>query len=382
MSTECAALVIAAPASGQGKTTVTATLARYFRDHGKQVRVFKAGPDFLDPMILEQASSYAVYQLDLWMVGETSCRQQLAEAAVTADLILIEGVMGLFDGDPSTADLATTFGIPVLAVIDASAMAQTFAAIAYGLTNYRQDVPMAGVFANRIGSERHYQMLIDDIDWGLVRNLSTQGLTVKDLNKHLLVPERDLGMIETIHETISNTKNPRVLVFCRSIAHAERLRNFFRQFDISAGLIHSGLSRSEKFLAISRFRTGDLKVLISIEMLNEGIDVPEVNIVVFARVTHSRRIFLQQLGRGLRLYPNKEKVIVLDFVADVRRLAAGVELNNDARNFRGMVETVRYQSGEIVRFSSDMSDFFQQYLTDMSNISDLDENATLNFPDL
>jgi superfamily II DNA or RNA helicase len=227
-----------------------------------------------------------------------------------------------------------------------------------------------------------YQMLIDDIDWGLVRNLSTQGLTVKDLNKHLLVPERDLGMIETIHETISNTKNPRVLVFCRSIAHAERLRNFFRQFDVSAGLIHSGLSRSEKFLAISRFRTGDLKVLISIEMLNEGIDVPEVNIVVFARVTHSRRIFLQQLGRGLRLYPNKEKVIVLDFVADVRRLAAGVELNNDARNFRGMVETVRYQSGEIVRFSSDMSDFFHQYLTDMSNISDLDENATLNFPDL
>lgn len=100
MKHECAALVIAAPASGQGKTTVTATLARYYRNQGKQVRVFKAGPDFLDPMILEQASGHAVYQLDLWMVGETHCRQLLSTAAAEADLILVEGVMGLFDGEP------------------------------------------------------------------------------------------------------------------------------------------------------------------------------------------------------------------------------------------------------------------------------------------
>jgi len=187
---ECAALVIAAQASGQGKTTVTATLARYFRNQGKQVRVFKAGPDFLDPMILEQASGHAVYQLDLWMVGETICRQQLAEAAATADLILIEGVMGLFDGDPSTADLATTFGIPVLAVIDASAMAQTFAAIAYGLTNYRQDVPVAGVFANRIGSERHYQMLID----ALPDNLTCYGALSHQTDA--AIPSRHLGLVQ------------------------------------------------------------------------------------------------------------------------------------------------------------------------------------------
>jgi len=187
---ECAALVIAAPASGQGKTTVTATLARYFRNQGKQVRVFKAGPDFLDPMILEQASGHAVYQLDLWMVGEANCRQLLAEASATSDLILIEGVMGLFDGEPSTADLATTFGIPVLAVIDASAMAQTFAAIAYGLTNFRQDLPVAGVFANRIGSERHYQMLVDALpdDSSCYGALSRQTDTA--------IPSRHLGLVQ------------------------------------------------------------------------------------------------------------------------------------------------------------------------------------------
>ncbi|THF69625.1 MAG: cobyrinate a,c-diamide synthase, partial [Methylophaga nitratireducenticrescens] len=151
----CAALIIAAPASGQGKTTITATLAWHYRRQGKQVRIFKVGPDFLDPMILSFASGHPVYQVDLWMVGETHSRQLIANAAKQADIILIEGVMGLFDGSPSTADLAAILGIPVLAVIDASAMAQTFAALAFGLANFRQDVTLAGVLANRVGSARH-----------------------------------------------------------------------------------------------------------------------------------------------------------------------------------------------------------------------------------
>lgn len=158
-SHNCAALIIAAPASGQGKTTITATLAWHYRRQGQQVRVFKVGPDFLDPMILSYASGHPVYQIDLWMVGETQSRQLIAEAASQADIILIEGVMGLFDGAPSTADLAAILDIPVLAVIDASAMAQTFAALAFGLANFRQDVTVAGVLANRVGSARHAEML-------------------------------------------------------------------------------------------------------------------------------------------------------------------------------------------------------------------------------
>jgi cobyrinic acid a,c-diamide synthase len=185
---ECAALVIAAPASGQGKTTVTAGLARYYRNQGKEVRIFKAGPDFLDPMILEHASGHAVYQLDLWMVGEQHCRQLLSDAAEFADLILIEGVMGLFDGEPSTADLAATFGIPIMAVIDASAMAQTFAALAYGLSYFRDDITVAGVFANRIGSERHYQMLID----ALPNDLHSYGALARQTDA--VIPSRHLGL--------------------------------------------------------------------------------------------------------------------------------------------------------------------------------------------
>ena len=83
-SQSCAAVVIAAPASGQGKTTVTAVLARHYRQQNKHVRVFKVGPDFLDPMVLEQASGHPVYQLDLWMVGKQHSQQLLAEAAAGA----------------------------------------------------------------------------------------------------------------------------------------------------------------------------------------------------------------------------------------------------------------------------------------------------------
>ncbi len=154
-SRHCPAVLIAAPASGQGKTTVTAALARLHRNLGRKVRVFKCGPDFLDPMILERASGAPVYQLDLWMIGAEESRRLLWEAAGEADLILIEGVMGLFDGTPSSADLARHFGVPVLAVIDGTAMAQTFGALALGLARYQADLPFAGVLANRVGSLRH-----------------------------------------------------------------------------------------------------------------------------------------------------------------------------------------------------------------------------------
>ena len=166
-SYSCPALFISAPASGQGKTTVTAALARYYKNQGLNVHVFKTGPDFLDPMILEHASGNPVYQLDLWMTGESECRQLLSNAARVADLILVEGVMGLFDGDPSSADLAKTFGIPIIAIIDSTAMAQTFGAIAYGLVNYRKDIPFHGIIANNVANTNHGEMLSESILQGI-----------------------------------------------------------------------------------------------------------------------------------------------------------------------------------------------------------------------
>lgn len=185
----CPAVLVAAPASGQGKTTVTAALARLHARQGRRVRVFKCGPDFLDPFWHTLATGAPVHQLDLWMTGEADCRARLAHAAQEADLIIVEGVMGLYDGQPSAADLAQHFGLPVLAVIDASAMAGTFGALAYGLQHYQPGLRWAGVLANRVGSARHAEMLQqglrDPQHW----------LGAMQRNAALVLPERHLGLV-------------------------------------------------------------------------------------------------------------------------------------------------------------------------------------------
>lgn len=186
----CRALFVGAPASGQGKTTVTAALARRYVSQGLRVRVFKTGPDFLDPMILERASGAPVYQLDLWMGGEAHCRDLLYRAAGEADVILVEGVMGLFDGEPSGADLAIRFGLPVLAVIDASAMAQTFGALAFGLANFRRDLWFSGVLANRTGSAGHAELLRDS----LPADMQWYGALPRNAN--MVLPSRHLGLLQ------------------------------------------------------------------------------------------------------------------------------------------------------------------------------------------
>ena len=184
----CPALLLAGIASGQGKTTVTAALARYHARAGRQVRVFKVGPDFLDPMILAAASGQMVENLDLWMVGLERSRALLAQAALKADLILIEGAMGLYDGDPSAADLASAFGVPVAAVIDAGAMAQTFGAVALGLKTYRQ-IPFAGVIANRVASVGHGEMVRNSLPADIPM-LALVGRAAAPL------PERHLGLVQ------------------------------------------------------------------------------------------------------------------------------------------------------------------------------------------
>jgi len=185
----CPALLISAPASGQGKTSVTAALARWHARQGRRVRVFKTGPDFLDPMVLERAAGTPAYQLDLWMCGEADVRARLYDAAGSADLILVEGVMGLFDGDPSSADLAQRLGVPVMAVIDGSAMAQTFGALACGLAAYRPGMSMYGVAANRIGSAYHAQLLKESVPPAL------QWLGALPRDAALALPERHLGLV-------------------------------------------------------------------------------------------------------------------------------------------------------------------------------------------
>lgn len=186
----CPALFIAAPASGQGKTTITAALARLHTRLGRRVRVFKCGPDFLDPQIHAVASGAPVHNVDLGMCGAEDIAWRLHAAARASDLILIEGVMGLYDGAPSGADIARRFGIPVMAVIDARAMAQTFGAVAYGLAHYQPGLPFAGVLANHVGSARHADMLRAALPDGM----RWFGAVMRDADAAL--PERHLGLMQ------------------------------------------------------------------------------------------------------------------------------------------------------------------------------------------
>ena len=185
----CPALFITAPASGQGKTTIVAALARLHTRLGRRVRVFKSGPDFLDPQIHAVASGHDCYNIDLWMCGEADGAWRLAEAARAADLILVEGVMGLYDGEPSGAEIAARFGLPILAVINGASMSSTFGAIAYGLKHYREGTQLVGALANRVAGERHAELLRA----GLPADIAWYGSLVRDADGAL--PERHLGLL-------------------------------------------------------------------------------------------------------------------------------------------------------------------------------------------
>lgn len=196
MSTRtCSAVLVSAAASGQGKTLTTAALARAWRNRGLTVQAFKCGPDFIDSMILQVATGRPVYNLDLGMCGQEDAKAQLYNAAQEADVIIAEGVMGLYDGTPSTADIAKTFNLPVALVIDAGGMAQTFAAIAHGLYDFEPSLQCAGVIANKVGSAGHASMLKDALaSHAQKTNATIAWLGTLPKDEKFSLPERHLGL--------------------------------------------------------------------------------------------------------------------------------------------------------------------------------------------
>ena len=186
----CPAIFLAAPASGQGKTTLTAALARLLKRQGKVVRVFKTGPDYLDPQILEQASGQPVEPLDMWMAGEEYCQQKLHEAALVADLIIVEGAMGMYDGTPSSADLAACFNIPLVVVMDVKGMAQTAAALVQGLVGFRSDISVVGMIANHCSTERHRELIAEALPEHIPLLFSVKR------DETMALPERHLGLVQ------------------------------------------------------------------------------------------------------------------------------------------------------------------------------------------
>ncbi len=191
-------LIVAASRSGSGKTTVTLGLLAALKRRGIAIRAAKAGPDYIDPAFHAAASGAASINLDSWAMPPGLLDALTGEAAQTAELLIIEGVMGLFDGvagapgrTGSTADLATHLGLPVLLVLDVSGQSQTAAAVVRGLAGHDPSVRIAGVVLNRVGSERHRALVENAID---AVGIPVLGAVPRDAA--LTMPERHLGLVQ------------------------------------------------------------------------------------------------------------------------------------------------------------------------------------------
>lgn len=192
------ALIIGAPRSGSGKTSVTIGLLRAFARRGLRVRGVKSGPDYIDPGFHQAATGLSGLNLDSWAMEPDLVAHLLQEAAEDTDLLLIESAMGLFDGiaggegrTGAAADLSRLLGIPVLLVLDVSGQSQTAAAVAVGFQHYDPAVKMAAVVLNRAGSERHVRLSKAAIE---AKGLPVIGAVMRDST--LSLPERHLGLVQ------------------------------------------------------------------------------------------------------------------------------------------------------------------------------------------
>lgn len=195
MPAEMRGLVIAAPASGAGKTTLTLGLLRALHRQGIRVAGAKVGPDYIDPRFHERAAGRPAYNLDPWAMSERLLQHLFLQAGEDGELVLVEGVMGLFDaasnGLGSTADLAVTLGLPVVLVIDVRGQGQSVAALVKGFRDHRPDLMLGGIVLNRVGSNVHLEMLRDALT---PLDLPVLGGMPRDETLH--TPNRHLGLVQ------------------------------------------------------------------------------------------------------------------------------------------------------------------------------------------
>lgn len=189
-------LVIAAPASGSGKTTVTLALLRLLGREGRSVAPFKTGPDYIDGAFHRAAAGgHPCYNLDTFAMRPETIAAVVCAATEDAELAIVEGAMGLFDGAAdgrgSTADLAAVLNLPVILVIDAARQSQSVAAVAHGFSSLRDDVTVAGVILNRVASLRHESLLRSAL-----HEIGMPVLAALPAQEDLTLPSRHLGLMQ------------------------------------------------------------------------------------------------------------------------------------------------------------------------------------------
>jgi cobyrinic acid a,c-diamide synthase len=196
------ALVIAGERSGVGKTTVTLALLSSLCQKQRRIQSFKVGPDYIDPMFHQQVTGRPCRNLDPVLTSETYVRECFSRHIQGVDYALIEGVMGLFDGASgrddwaSTAHVARLLQLPVLLVLDCSRLSRSVAAIAHGYRSFDPRIQLAGVVLNRVGSDRHLELLKDALE-----PLQLPVLGVLRRQDNITIPDRHLGLVPTAEMT-------------------------------------------------------------------------------------------------------------------------------------------------------------------------------------
>lgn len=231
MQANCPRIVIAGTNSGVGKTSLSLGLTAALTKRGLHVQTFKVGPDYLDPSYLAKASGKPCYNLDGWMMGKDYVRKLFARISTSADIAIIEGVMGLFDGatphdsSGSTAQIARWLDAPVILVVNAHGMARSLAALVKGYTNFEQELNLTGIIANQCGAERHAAYLQETLKASVCPPL----LGAVPRNSLPVLPSRHLGLVTANTSNLAQSRLRELADAAEKYISLEQLLNCAQQ---------------------------------------------------------------------------------------------------------------------------------------------------------
>lgn len=229
-------------------------------------------------------------------------------------------------------------------------------------------------------SEVEYRLLADNIDWNMIQKRSKHKYSLSQLNRQLIIPTRDDEAARNIRQAFDREARRSGIVFSPTIAHARSIAATLRTYGFRAESIEGSMGNRERDRLMTRFKRGELDLLTVVDLFNEGVDVPDVDLIVFMRATHSRRIFVQQLGRGLRVAPEKDKVLVLDFVTDLRRVAEILELERAVP--RAGIERLGL-GGRVIQFRDESAgSFLREWVLDQASLMLREGDVKLELPEM